>query len=533
MSWHSSVQRRTTAARSAAQQEQAAAANAPANRPGGVFQNPFARRSTSGANGGVRHAEPLGSHVRNLAGAQVCPASRQQGGSLSVSVDAQPRSVEKKKEKGFGLPGPFDDIARKGIDFAGDVVKAGGRLVVGSAEVIVDAGAKTINFVGDIATDSPKALGGVLKFAAENGLKLAGNARAAARDFVRDRIDDAFDIGGRIDKLGVNDSYSLGGGVSAALGIGGGASGAVEVKRTRDGYSVSSELNASLSAGIEVNGEAGIGGKAEFKFKNAADAKRAALILLGVNASAASPLLAPALLPSGREASFLKGHLSSVEVSATVAGKVDNKFGAGPLEAGVEAGVGAETVYRLEFKGGKPTALVRSTSFSLNAGADAALKLVEKPLGSVAGDRLKAAVTKGGEASGTVTVETRLSLDSAKLPDVAQLLSNPTAAAFVGGAETTVKASFLLDAGDQGFELLTGASGLSGGEARHVVNQLVQGRVGEAFAGVGVEPFASVDFFRDNGLNAHIDAKFANVGFDVRGYSESRDVRAHFAVGGN
>jgi len=533
MSWHSSVQRRTSAARSAAQQEQATAAQSPANRTGNVFQNPFARRSTSGANGGARHAEPLGSHVRNLAGGQVCSASRQQGGSLSVTVDAQPKSVEKKEKKGFGLPGPLDDLAKKGIDIAGDVIKAGGRLVVGSAKVIVDAGAKTVNFVGDIAADSPKAVGGVLKFAAENGLKLAGNARAAARDFVRDRIDDAFDIGERIDKLGVNDSYSLGGGVNAAVVFGGGASGAVEVKRTRDGFTVSSELNASLSGGLEVQGEAGIGGKAEFKFKNAADAKRAALILTGVNASAASPILAPALLPSGREASFLKSNLSSVELSGNVAGKVDGKMGAGPFDAGVEAGVGAETVYRLEFKGGKPTALVRSTSFSLNVGADAALKLVEKPLGSVAGDRLKAAVTKGGEASGTVTVETRLNLDSAKLPDVAQLLSNPTTGAFVGGAETTVKASFQLDAGDNGFELSGGASGLSGGEARHVVNELVHGRVGEAFTGVGVKPFASVDFFRDNGFNEHVDAKFANVGIDIRGHSETRDVYKRFAVGGN
>ena len=533
MSWNSSVQRRTSAARTAARQEHAAAAQSPANRRG-VFQNPFARRSPSGANGGARHAEPLRSHVQNLTGAQVCPTSRQRaGGSLSVAVSTQPKSVEKKEKKGFGVPGPFDDIAKKGLNLAADVVKAGGRLALNGAEVLVDAGSKTINFIGDVAGGAPGPVGDVLEFAAENGLKLAGQARGVVRNFVRDRIDDTFHIGDRIHNknFGVNDSFTLGGSVSAAFGIDAGASSEIKVTHTKDGYTVSSELNAHVGAGLEVNGDVGLGGRAEFKFTSAEAATKAALILAGVNASAASPLLAPALIPSGSDFNFLKNHLSSLDVTGSVAGTVDDKFGAGPVEAGVEAGAKIANTYRLEFEGGKPTALVRSTQFSLNVGADAALKLIEKPLGHAPGNKLTAALTQGGELNEAVTVETRLRLDSTKLPQLAKFLSNPAAAVFVGGAETSVKASFELDGGGRGVEEEVGVSGLSGKEARHVVNDLLHGRVGEAFNNLSVDPFASVSYFRDNGKPFHLDAKAANVGIDISGYSETRDVRDHIGIG--
>jgi hypothetical protein len=518
---------RSDAARRAAgeRQRRSEAAHEAARARNG-FVKPFAPHGFANPFGGNWHTSPLRSHVQNLAGAQPCS----NGGSLSVTINTPHKSEEKKHRKGFGIPGPFDEMAQKGLDFAGDVVKAGGRLALGSAEVLIDAGAKTVDFVGSVAGKAPAAVGDVLKFAAEKGLQLTGQARAAARGFVRDRIDDVFNVGDHINKLGVNDTYSLGGGVSAALGIDAGASGQVEVKRTQDGYTVSTELSAHVGAGLEVNGDLGLGGKAEFKFKTAEEAQKATLILAGVAAGATSPVLAPVLLPSGKEFNFLRNHLSSLDVTQSVAGKVDDKFGAGPVEAGAEAGAEINSTYRLEFDGGRPTALVRSSTFSVNAGADAALKLIEKPLGRVAGQKLSAALSQGADVEGAVTVESRLRLDSARPLPVAELLASP-ATVFASGAETSVKASFTLDGGDKGFTEEVGVSNLSAAEARQVATDLLHGRVGEAFDGLSLDPSASLSFFRDHGQSFKVDLSVANVGIDINGYAETRDVRQHFEVG--
>lgn len=517
---------RSDAARRAAELHSEHAHQAPQSR--GAFRNPFTR-PWGGPSGGNRGAAPLGSHVRNLATPQSC----QTAGALSATVE--PHKSEPKKRKSENIFNHVihtaGDIAGKGLDVAGDVLKKGGEIALGPTKLVIDQTGKGIDFIGDVAGPVAKPLGEALKFAGEHGLKLMGGAREAARNLVRGGIDKAFNVGDHIRELGVNDSFSLGGGASVALGVGGGADGQLQITKTSEGFTVSTELNAHLGLGLEANADGGLGGKAEFRFKTAEEAKRAALIIASSTAAAADPVLMPALAPSRSETDFLRNNLSSLDVTASVSGKVDDKFGAGPVDAGAEASGEVAMTYRVEFEEGKPTALVRSTTVSVSAGVDAALKLVEGPLGRAVGDKVSAAVSQGGEVKGAVTVETRLRLDSARPIEVAELLTSPAAAVFAGGAETSVKASFSLDAGDKGFEAEVGVSNVSLSDASQVARDLVHGRFGDAFE--GLNPSASFSDFRDGGLNQHLDLQVAHVGIDIKGYVESRDVRHHYEAGMN
>jgi hypothetical protein len=175
----------------------------------------------------------------------------------------------------------------------------------------------------------------------------------------------------------------------------------------------------------------------------------------------------------------------------------------------------------MEFENGKPVALVRTTQ--LSASGDAAPNLILSQVGEQAGSALVEAMSRGGEVTGTVTVETRLALDGARITDVATFLTDPDSAAFVGGAETSIKASVAVDLGGHGVEAEAELSGLSTGDARQVVGGLLRGKVIEVLRNLPFDASGSVSSFEDTGRNPHLDLKILGFGIEIEGRSEERD----------
>ncbi|HEX8150111.1 MAG TPA: hypothetical protein VF591_23205 [Pyrinomonadaceae bacterium] len=448
------------------------------------------------------------------------------------------------------VPNPIDvlegvleagsDLLDAGVGAVREALKRGGRFLLGVAEVVIDAGNKTIDFVGDVANDI-KAAADVLKFAAEHGLQLVGRAREAVHGLMLDAINRSLDLGDKIEALGVGDSYTLSGGVDAGWGADGSVEGAVEVTRTGDNcYVVSAEVSAEVGVELFEGASVGAGGRVEFKFDNPEDAKQAALILaagglgLGAAASAASgnpaaAVLVPALEPTGDEIDFLRSHLSAAEITGSVGAELDGKLEAGPLGNGAAFEGEVSHSYRMEFENGKPVALVRTTELSVSG--DAASNLILSQLGEQAGSALIEAKGRGGEVTGTVTVETRLALDGARISDVATFLTDPDSAAFVGGAETSIRASVVVDLGGRGVEAEVELSRLSTGDARQVVSGLLRGDVRKVLQNLPFDVSGSVSSFEDTGSNPHLDLKVLGFGIEVEGRSEERDRTTFDCIG--
>ena len=522
---------RREASRAAAQHEHAAAAQAGAFRGGFSFQNPFGRSGASGARAAGSNTA-LRNHVQTLGTGGSCQprAANADGFNVSMSVEQAPR---KKEHHGFlhnavstvghvVAKTPVDDVAKFGIDTAGKV----GHLASAPAGFVLDRTRDFIDVAKDVAHVSPADVGKALQTAAQTGLKLGGFLQNEARKIMRHAMDKGLQIGKQVDKLGVGDSYKLGGDFSLGIGVGGGASGGIEIERTAKGFTVSGEMKADVGLGLSFDASAGVGGRAEFKFKTAKEAKQAALILAGTAAAVAGPPpLRPALMPSGKEIDFLKSHLSAVELSASASAKVDAKLGAGPAELGGAAGAAVTGHYRVEFEGGKPAALVYKGELSGSAKADVALKLVKKFGGDVGG-QLTAKIKDGVELSQSVTFEARVALGPSGLSDLGAV------AARLGRAEFSLTASVTADGGDKGVQVQAGVSGLSLSEVRHAATALAHGRVGEAIAGVDVEASGTYSDFVDHGFDdLGFDLKLGKVGVEASVYAERRDVRHQFGIG--
>lgn len=440
------------------------------------------------------------------------------------------------------VPNPIDvlegvleagsDLLDAGVGAVREALKRGGRFLLGAAEVVIDAGNKTIDFVGDVANDV-KAAADVLKFAAEHGLQLVGRAREEVHRLMLAAINKSLGMGDKIVALGVGDSYTLSGGVDAGWGADGSVEGAVEVTREGDDcYVVSAEVSADVGAKLFEGAAVGAGARVEFKFDNPEDAKRAALILaagglaLGAAASAASgnpaaAVLLPALEPTGDEIDFLQSHLSAAEITGSVGAELDGKLEAGALGNGAAFEGEVSHSYRMEFENGKPVALVRTTELFVSG--DAASNLIISQVGEQAGSALIEAMSRGGEVTGTVTVETRLALDGARISDVATFLIDPDSAAFVGGAETSIRASVAVDLGGRGVEAEVELSRLSIGDARQVVGGLLRGDVRDVLRNLPFDVSGSVSSFEDTGHTPHLNLKVQGFGIEVEGRSEERD----------
>jgi hypothetical protein len=497
-----------------------------------VFQNPFGRNGVDAARGGSS-SPALRNHIQTLGSADPCDpwsrTTRANDGHFSVSMSTPEAPEEKKKSSNvFGSvvnfvedKTPIDEVAEFGVDAAGKVVDVA-RVPAG---FVVDRVGDVIDVAGDVLDVSPADVGKALETAAKTGLKLGGFVLDKARDVMRDALNDGLQIKNQINKLGVGDTYSLGGSVSLGIGVGGGVGGDIEVKRTTEGYTVSAGANADVGLGVGFGAKAEAGARTEFKFDNKRDAQRAALILAGASAATvAPPPLKPALVPSAGDLNFLKDNLSAVELNHGVSAELDAKFGSGFVEAGVAAGAKVQTTYRMEFEDGKPSELVRSVNFSTSGEAKAALGLVKKFGGDVGGE-LSAAMKGGAELDGNVTVETRIPLGSSGISNLDSLAGR------LDSAETSIKATVTADAGERGVQAEVGVSGLSIRETRRALSDLMRGRVGDAFDEVDVAAAGSFSAFRDSGYDFGFDLNFGKVGVDASIYAERRDVRQKIEIG--
>ncbi|MCY1014247.1 hypothetical protein [Pyxidicoccus sp. MSG2] len=427
------------------------------------------------------------------------------------------------------------DLLKAGADVATSAAKAGGRFALGAAEVAIDAKKKTLDLVGDVAQAGGKAAFDAVKFAAKEGLQLADGLQQKVHDAALDGIDKATGLDGKIKDLGPGDSMKLSGKVGLALELDVELKGEFEIKREKDGkYVVSGEAGAGVGLGAGAAAHVTAGGKVEYKFDNAEDAKKGALILAGAGATAANPVLGAALAPRPDDLAFLQKNLSSVEIKAGVDASVDASFGGevgAGASAGASAGAAASSSYKLEFENGKPKALVRTTEVEVSGKAEASVELFGK-LGKQTGtdaqgnpinDSLQAFSGVSGEVKGKIAVETKIPLDSAKVGDWAAFAASPTTAAFAGAAETTIKGELTGDAGDVGVKGDFELSGLSGKEVQTVAGRLLHGDFGNALDGVKVDTKGSWGTFSDKELGIGVDAKTGGAGVEVSVNGLKRD----------
>ncbi|HVF67584.1 MAG TPA: hypothetical protein VM914_07970 [Pyrinomonadaceae bacterium] len=441
---------------------------------------------------------------------------------LNSLLDGRSESPERGADSGgAGVLGPVrgdaSGVVKAGhFDFIPNPIDAVGG--------VLEAGADLLN--GGIGA-------AFLKYAAEHGLRLVGRVREEVHKLLLDAINKSLGMGDKIEALGVGDSYTLGGGVDAGWGADGSVEGAVEVTRTGDNcYVVSAEASAQIGLKLFEGSAAGAGGRVEFKFDNPEDAKRAALILaagaagVGAVASAASgnpaaALLAPALAPTGGDIKFLQSHLSSAEITRDMSAELDGKVEVGAFGNGAAFEGEISHGYRMEFENGKPVAIVRTSEVSVSA--DAARNLILSQVGEQAGSELTEAIGRGGAVTATLTVETRMALDGAKISDVASFLADPNPSAFVGVAETSIKASVEVDLGGHGVEAEVELSRMSIADAQRVAGDLLRGDVMGVLKNLPPGVSVSMSRFEDTGRNPHIDLKVQGFGIEIEGRSEERD----------
>jgi hypothetical protein len=411
--------------------------------------------------------------------------------------------------------------------FAKDLGQGVLHVVSEAGEFAVDVAKGTLDAIDDPLEWGADKLGDAVAYAASQGLKLTGRLMEAVQAKARDAIDGGLGITKNVSALGPGDSLSLGGSVRAQLGVSVEASAEIEVRREQgpDGkpvYTVSGEVDASVGIGVGGSGSAGLGGEMSFSFDNPEDAARAANILAagaaGVAAltGGATAVLAPALLPTPDDLSFLQQHLSSVEVSASVGAHFDSAAGL------AEADVGGEVGYRLNFENGKPVSVTRTTELSAEGSVGGPLELVKDSLGNA----LK--VPGDAKAEGSVTVETTIPIDGSGVTDLVGFLANPAAAAVTGEATTsiTIEGTFTVG-GSAGSTGSITVDGIEAREVRSIVGKLLGGDARRAFEGVDVQVSGSVSVFTDRGFDVEFDGTVAGQGLEVSAQNDVRDELLH------
>jgi|GEM_PF-2369814 len=446
--------------------------------------------------------------------------------------DAAGELAERGGDGGFvdGVQDGFGDVIGAVADgfgavagFATDLGEGILSVATDVGEFAVDVAEGTVDLVGDAANWTKDQVGNAVQYAVEQGLRLAGPVVEKVRELAKEGIDNGLGITENIDSLEEGDSLSIGGDFHAQLGVAIDASAEIQVGLSRDEngndvYTVSGEVSAGVGLGAGGTATAGVGGKMEFTFDNAEDAAKAAKILAagaaGVAALASGPgaILAPALLPSPGDLSFLQDNLASVEVSASVGAQFASAGGA------ADASVEGTTGYKLNFEDGRPVSMTRVTSIEAEGSVGGPLELVKDSLGnalSIPGD---------ATASGSVTVETTIPIDGSGFTDLVAFLASPASAAVIGEAETriTLEGDFTV-AGNAGVHGEIQIDDIDASEVRSVVNRLLHGDPAHAFDGVEVEISGSGNTFHDRGFDWGFDGTVAGQGIEVNAHNEVRE----------
>jgi hypothetical protein len=333
-------------------------------------------------------------------------------------------------ERALGVGATALGIGTRALDVAGDAVDAGRRAASQVAHVAeqgtqlaVDVARGTVDAVGDAAEAGVDGLRNAATFAAKNGFALGSRSLGRLHAAEQGALDSALNVGQRIDALQPGDDFTLNAGGSFAVGLGVGIDNEVKIKREDDGrYTVSSAADARITAGLgkTLGASAGLDGRASYSFDNAADARRAALVLgvqqVGTMAGALSgnPVgqvvgqLAATPLPD--DAAFLRKHLSSVEVDVGLGGSAGFAERIGTTAAGAKGSLEFEGGARVEFADGKPVAVVRTQRAMLDGTGGSAMLESTFSAEQMSREPYKSA-REANMGSGTLVIETRLPVD--------------------------------------------------------------------------------------------------------------------------
>ncbi|GMU60016.1 MAG: hypothetical protein AMXMBFR34_17790 [Myxococcaceae bacterium] len=391
----------------------------------------------------------------------------------------------------FGdLAGEVGDAAGAAWDFGGSVVGSvvdGGKKLIGAAaDFAIDTAKGTISVIGDAASMTLDAVKEGVQWAAEKGLELAGPLLNKARDLFKDAVTGALKIDEKVDRLQPGDTFTVGGGVEVTAGVDVEVSADLQVKRNEDGsYTVSAGVDGKVGLEALAGADVGAGGKVEFRAETAEEAKKLAesLAMSGAAAAAAGTppfnAVAPLLAPSPSDLSYMKDHLSAIEVSASVSAGVDASLEAGGVKLSAGAAAEGEVAYRIEFNEDGTKDLVRKQTIEGTVSGDATAQLL--------GDGVTGSLP-AGELSGraALEVETRVKLpdslgDVKDLPAAVALLTDQSGAIsrLMPGAQTKITGTIggEVKVGDvaHGGEISIEASGLDVGDAIRVGRELVSG----------------------------------------------------------
>ena len=382
-------------------------------------------------------------------------------------------------------------------------------------------------------------------------------------DFVKS-ITEATNFGTNIDKLGTGDKYTLGLGGSASVeGAKVYGAGQIEVSKGDDGaYTVAvdgkvgggiyGQLGASVGGKAEASGEAtlGVGGKVEFKFATAEEAKRATEVLLrqaAVSAVASSPagiaagpLAQQAIGPSAEDLKFLGDNISALELRGEAAAKIGGELGLGERGVAVAGAFGeakVETVAaaRIEFEKGKPPTLVVKQDYTgevsagVKAGLDYSNGAPKNP------NEASLLPSLGGSAKGTVSVESRITLPSNI--NVANLKQDPLGTIKAAGVEMGNSAQSKVTVTLEGNGQAVGTGG--GMEAKvefsakpadlmrsGAIQQALAGNFEGAFKAAGdkTEVKASLTPFTKHGVSLSPEVSIMGFGVGLEGQAVRQDM---------
>lgn len=307
-----------------------------------------------------------------------------------VANTPKPRDVFEKKPNLWGVVTGVTSAATGAVgSFADDVLDGADKFkdaVVDGAQEVGERFVDGVEAVRDGVEDGVDAL--------VKGFVTVGNGIASGVEEVRDVLD----YGAQIDKLGKDDTYTLGiGGDLSVESVKAGGSGEISVTVNDEGkyvVGVEGEVLAGLygqlggktgaaDAGADGAASLALGTKMEMEFDSAEEAKEAVGVALRTSGSAAlRAALGPAFLipPSFSDMKFIQDNISAVEFSGSIAASIAADAGVelhGAAELGVDGSfkMKNELTARIEFGQGEEASLTVNQELSGTVSGSVGAKL--------------------------------------------------------------------------------------------------------------------------------------------------------------
>ncbi len=344
-----------------------------------------------------------------------------------------------------------------------------------------------------------------------------------ARERVQDAVEPLRAV--NIHTMEDGDVIKVGSKTSINAGPGGSLEGMGEIKRSKDPETGETVYTVSLEMTPEATGSLGIatgslapGGKIEYKCKSPEDVDK----LMQIHGKAMQCKVdANGSGMTAEEAEFVQKRLSSVEVKVSGGAQAEGAVKLGPLKVGVTPGVKVTGGMKLEFKDGKPVALVRTSELSGSGVGKAGLNLINSKSD---GKGLEEGSVRSAqiEGKGTITVETKIPLEDVDAKDALAMLTNPAYAPMLDKADTTIKVASDVDGGANGTMGEMEISDLSADEAKRILDKTLQGKPAEAFDGTSVKVKLKTSVYEDRGVNVGVGIKIGGWGVEYEARAERR-----------